>query len=226
MIKVNLLRSRAVVGKEPVAAAAVSAAPSAAQAEAMADFSLDAGFNTFEYSQFGQILKVLLLIGFVTPLIVFEKMRGDGDKALVNAKSVEVQTIQDIKFQKEEEVARYVDLEKKKEVFLLRDAELRSVKGDRLIAVQSVDAIQTAVPVDVWLTNMVFADGIIQINGKTLVDTGLDIFVKSLMTVKGFSNINVPKDIKVKSESGRTINEFLITLKASEDIGASEKEGI
>lgn len=224
MIKVNLLRSRAVVGEEAVVVG--KSTPAAAQAEAMADFNLDAGFNTFEYSQMGQVIKIVLLIAFVAPLIIFERMRGDGDKDLVNSKATEVQTVQDIKFQKEEEVARYADLEKKKEVFLLRDEELKSVKGERLVAVQSIDAIQTSVPVDVWLTSVVFTGGIIQVNGKTLVDTGLDIFVKSLSAVKGFSNVNVPKDIKIKSENGRTINEFLITLNASEGVGVLDREGI
>ncbi len=220
MIKVNLLRSRAVAGKEGVTA------QSAGSAEPIADFSLDAGFNTFEYSQMGQLLKILLLVGFVAPLIVFEKMRGDGDKARVNAKAAEVQSIQDIKFQKEEEVAQYVDLGKKKKVFRLRDNELKSVKGERLLAVQSIDAIQTAVPVDVWLTGLSFTNGAVQIQGKTLMDAGLDIFVKNLKAVKGFSNVNVPKDVQIKSDSGRAINEFSVKFNASEGLGETRGEGI
>ena len=97
MITVNLLRSRAVSNADP-AAVASGAAPAAVAVEGIESFQLDSGFNTFEYSQAGQILKIVLLIAFVAPLIFFEKMRGDEGQAVISSRSSELQSIQDIKF--------------------------------------------------------------------------------------------------------------------------------
>lgn len=187
------------------------------------EFQLDEGFNTFEYSQTAQILKLLLLIGFVMPLLVFEKMRGDEGKNILLEKRNGVQSVQEIKTAKEEELKSYVGLKDQKRVLRLRETELRAVKSDRLMAVQSVDALQSTVPDGVWLLGIRFTLGGLEVTGQTLDETGLDTFVQKLKNSKRFSNINVPKDVKIKSSAGRTVNEFLVTFTVDDQFLESEE---
>lgn len=215
MIKVNLLKGRAVVSSE------VQSIPSAG-VDVLSDFQLDQGFNTFEYSQLGQAVKLLLLMVFIAPLIIFERMRDDDTKKMVDLKVSEVQLVRDIKFEKEEEIKRYSGLATKKDFFLSRDLELKDVKAGRLLAVKSVDVIQTSIPSDVWVTNLSFEKKLVQIKGRTLVDTGLDAFVQRLKLIRGFSDVNVSKDVKVKSSNGKTLNEFLIILNVAENLEVEE----
>lgn len=222
MIKVNLLKSRAVVGAG-VGDAAAAAQVGASSAPAAQSFDLDKGFNTFEYSQVGQFLKVVLVVIFVVPLVIFEKIRANDSEGEIKSRRAEVETVQKHKIEKEEILAQYEGSEKKRDVLVLRNKELRAVKLERLLAVKSVDAIQTAIPEDVWLKTLSLERGFVKISGKTLSDTGLDLFVRNLKKVEFFLNVNVPKDIKKKDESGRVLNEFLVTLNIT---GAVEfKEG-
>ncbi len=208
MLKVNLLKNRVIVktkkntlpGKE------------ATQTSPVEDFNLDTSVDTFEYSQMGQVLKLLLLISFIVPLIFFERIRNNQGKEQVVEKNAEVQVVQNIKIEKEKEVKKYVNLNKKKEVLRLIDLELQEMKDERLIVVQSLDVIQTAIPVDVWLMEVTFSKSILKIKGQTFIDRGLDLFIKNLKREKYFVDINVLKDIKVEKTGGKVLNEFLITL--------------
>ncbi len=223
MIKVNLLKSRAVAGEVKNLGGAGGVSPNSAESVAQS-FELDEGFNTFEYSQMGQLLKLALVVGFVVPLIVFEKLRDDKSSVEISAKQAEVQAIQENKFEKEEAVKQYEDSQKKRDILVLRNKELQRVKVERLLAVKTVDAIQTAIPEDVWLTSLTLDQRFIRINGNTLMDTGLDEFVRNLKKVHGFLDVNVPKDIKRKDESGRVLNEFLVTLNITEGIESKGSE--
>jgi Tfp pilus assembly protein PilN len=217
MIKVNLLYNRAVVSAD----AKVSGTESVVSAS---EFQLDDGFSTFEYSQTAQVIKILLLIAFVAPLLVFEKMRGDQDQITIAEKRKDVQNLQDLKFTKEEELQSYEGLEAKREVLTIRDNEFRAVKSDRLMAVQSTDALQSAVPEGVWLLGIEYSKGSMKLTGQTLLENGLDSFVQKIEATRGFSNINIPKDVKIKSPSGRTINEFLVTLTVEDSLLEPEGE--
>lgn len=218
MIKVNLLKSKAVASVNAEQALGGGATGSAPVVEDISTFELDRGFNTFEFSQVGQIFKILLLVVFVVPLVVFEKLRGSESEALINARAADVQSIQEIKFEKEEAVIQYADSEKKRDILVLRNEELREVKVGRLLAATGLDAIQTATPEDVWLTALSFENGFAKVNGETLTDKGLDAFVKNLKKTSGFLDINVPKDIKRKDESGRVLNQFLVTFNISKEV--------
>ncbi len=208
MIRVNLLEDKAVVGEKKNSLSMKGNV----QTPAIENFSFDTNAKTFEYSQIGQLLKIFLLISFIIPLIFFEKVRKNQDKELVARKTAEVQAIQNIKIEKEKQVKKYVNLNKKKKVLELINLELQEMKGERLIAVQSLNAIQTAVPKDIWLIGITLSKGILQIKGQTLVDTGLDLFVKNLKKENIFIDINVLKDVKVKNIGGQVLNDFLITL--------------
>lgn len=220
MIKVNLLYNRAITTVDVQSARPGAAGP----VGSVDDFQLDAGFNTFEYSQSAQLIKLLLLISFLVPLVIFEKIRNDQDRVLIIEKRSDVESLNGLKLKKEEELKAYKGVKATKRALTSRDNELRAVKADRLMAVQSVDALQSAVPEDVWLLNVEFKTGFMQIRGQTLVETGLDNFAQNLKNVQGFSNINIPKDVKVKSPTGRTVNEFLVTLTIED--GFTEPEGV
>ncbi len=203
MIRVNLLRNKALN-------AGVKA--STHDESILDDVQLDEGFSTFEYSQVGQLIKLLLIVGFVIPLVVFEKMRGDESNSLLNEKNLEVETMNELKYEKETELSKFNNLEGLRKTLDLRNEELKSVQSHRLTAVMSADAVQSALIEDVWLLNMKLDGDTIELSGQTLAETGLDRFVKNLNSIKNFKGVSVKKDVQVTTNSGRVVNEFLVTL--------------
>lgn len=226
MIKVNLLKNRAVVGG--VAASPTKGKTSGGKNLAedikkagLSNFSfskkdtssLDGGFDTFECSPLAQFLKLVLLVGFVVPLVAYEKMRANSGQAEISSKNRELQSYQTIQFDKQKALSVYTGLNEKKDMLQVRAQELFEIKKSRLTALFAVDELQTAVPSDVWLTAINFLDGgRLDVSGQTLLDSGLDRLVTALKASPRLDRINVQQDIKTKSKTGRTLNEFKITM--------------
>lgn len=222
MIKVNLLKNRAVIA-DAVPTAKAKASSGVATDIGKAGFSkmsfsksssnLDGGFDTFECSPVAQLLKLILLVGFVVPLVGYEKMRANSGRAVISAKNRELQSYQTIKFDKQKAVSAFTGLEKKKAELLVRDKELFEIKKNRLTALYGLDELQTTLPSDVWLTAVNFVNGNrLDVSGQTLLDSGLDRFSTALKASTRLDRINIQQDVKTKSKTGRTLNEFKITM--------------
>jgi len=217
LIKVNLLKNRAIVGVEASGETAKSAKKNVVGLSkagfAKKATNLDSGFDTFECSPVAQLLKLLLLVGFILPLVGYEKMRAQSGKAEISVKTRELKSYQTIKFDKEKALTSLSGLEKKRSDLQVREAELLEIKKRRLTVLYGVDELQTAVPSDVWLTNVVVGDsGRMLIEGQTLLDSGLDRFDKALKSSSYFKGVQVQKDVKRKSQDGQTLNEFRVTV--------------
>ena len=84
------------------------------------------------------------------------------------------------------------------------------------MAIEGVDELQTLTPEDVWLTGVEYREGgSLEVSGQTLLDSGLDRFVVKLKSSLKFKNINVRQDVKKKSQGGRIVNEFRLTMLVS-----------
>lgn len=214
MIKVNLLKSRA-VGSSSVLEGKSGAGGGATGATGVS--TLDGSFDTFESSLPAQVLKLVLLLGFVCGLVFYEKLKGDEGKDLVAQKNALVESLQAEQLKKEQELTQYQGLVDKKDSAVSLDNELSVIKSQRLIALQGIDAIQSLIPKDVWLTMIRYNKNSIELDGQTLLDSGLDKFVSNIKTENLFDKINVRKDVKTKSFSGRVLNEFKVTMEIVEN---------
>jgi hypothetical protein len=227
VIKVNLLRSKAVASysadgaESPDAAAGVGGF---SNADVYSNVDLGGNVSTFEYGQVGQLLKLLLIVGFIAPLIVFERIRSEQNREYIANKSAELRSLQTINAQKQQELTKFTGLENKRTFYASLENEVQELTNKRLVPVKSLDAIQSAVPFDVWLTSIVVSEDLIQLNGQTIIDDGLDTFVANLKNVRSFTDIGIPKDVKVKSKNGKVLNEFLVTLKTG-DLSSDYEEG-
>jgi len=236
MIKVNLLKNRAIIGSEASNAAAKSN-NNVVGGTGKAGFSklgfakkttnLDSGFDTFECSPLAQFLKLILLVGFIVPLVGYEKMRAQSGKVEISAKNRELKSYQTIKFDKDRALTAFNGLEKKRSELQIRETELLEIKNRRLTVLYGVDELQTAVPSDVWLTSIVVSDnGQMLIEGQTLLDSGLDRLDKALKASSYFNRVQVQKDVKRKGQDGQTLNEFrVIALVSARERGEQQVEG-
>ena len=211
MIQVNLLKNKAVVGAPAeVAKGGESGVLSASSA------TLDGGFDTFEASPVVQFLKIICMAGFVVSLIAYEKVNVKKNAALVSAKRKEMESFQALKFDKEKDVQKYQGLDKKLSELIVQDQELDDIRKRHLLAIEGVDELQTLTPEDVWLTGVKYREGgSLEVSGQTLLDSGLDRFVVKLKSSLKFKNINVQQDVKKKSQGGRIVNEFRLTMLVS-----------
>jgi|GEM_PF-2767669 len=236
MIKVNLLKNKAVVGNARLSknAGGQKNLASDIRKAGLSKFSLssdssdlDGGFDTFESSLLVQFLKLVLLVGFIIPLVAFEKMRSNEGRAIISAKKRELESYQTIQIDKQKDANIYTGLEDKKKELLVRDGELFEIKKNRLTALFGVDEIQTAVPSDVWLTSINYrGDGFLDVSGQTLLDSGLDRLVKALKASAKLDKIIVQQDVKKKSRAGRILNEFKITMVVSPEVSEAGAEGL
>jgi Tfp pilus assembly protein PilN len=214
VIKVNLLKNRAITP------ASLLDGKSGGATGATGVSTLDGSFDTFESSLPAQVLKLILLLGFVCSLVVYEKLKGDEGKDLIAQKNAQIESLQAEQLKQEQEVAQYQGLSDKKESALSLDNELSLIKSQRLKALKGIDTLQSLVPKNVWLTLIRYNKNSLELDGQTLLDSGLDKFVSNIKSESLFDKINVRKDVKAKSTSGRVLNEFKVTMEIveSEDL--------
>ena len=231
MIKVNLLKNKAIVAGAPAAEVGASSDGKTntglAENIGKAGFAnltfgkksttLDSGFDTFECSPVAQFLKLILLVGFIVPLVAYEKMRSNSSKAIISEKNRELRSYQTIKFEKDKELSEFKGLPAQREEMEVREQELGEIKTNRITALHGIDELQTLVPGDVWLTSINYvSQDRLNVEGRTLLDSGLDRFLSALKSSKRLARVNTQQDIKTKSRDDRTINEFKLTMSVIE----------
>lgn len=200
MIKINLLVNR--LGSQAVQAGSV-AGGTVLSAAAEATGVYTTSIEVVEPINLGDImLKLIWLVVFIAILVGYEMFTiNQKSEELGRLKSElgrleselstmrpQVETAQ--RFQKEKQ-----RLEKQLQV-------VKDLSKERLMAVRSLDALQSLIPEKVWLEKAVFKEKEVKLDGRAVDELGVSAFMQGLEESAFFSDVYLLQSQEAKGEEG------------------------
>lgn len=233
MIKVNLLKGKVKGGGDAQPIGNLSPSMDGELAVQQQNASFNGNFSDFfdegaveglgfEHSPLGQLSKIIILFGFAGLLFGYDYYMKVKNQSVIAELENEIITLRDLQQSKTQEAQKLSDVKQLREELKNASEDVAQIKINRLEALRGLDAIQSSIPSEVWLTNLKFEDGVFELRGRSIKEKGLDDFVSNLQMVKGFSEVNVPRDLPGSIVRGKKVNEFTITLNTKASFASRE----
>ena len=214
MIKVNLLHDRSKAKQKGAIASGSQASVITGSGTAFKDIFGDDGEAQQTGGQAQSAIKILIMISFTAGLYYYERVQVKSNEAQIVTKQMEVEEVESLLADKRSTIENLEDLKTRFEDERQFIEATRKELISRMHFVRGLDAIQSSIVPNLWLTNITYDRGSYKIDGRALYKSDLDDFYGKLNKIPYFNKAIIVKDSEAQSQNGAY--EFSIVTEAKE----------